>query len=152
MGFSPEKNMPFVKVMIHAVWGTKTRFPFLKKEIRPTIYTHISENAKLKGLYVDCLNGAEEHIHILMGLNADISISKTIQLIKGESSYWINKQSLTNTKFEWADEYYAVLVSEGKLDDVRRYINNQEEHHKKKTFQEECDDFMKHYNFTKFQG
>ncbi len=144
--------MPFVKVMIHSVWGTKNRFPFLQKEVRPAIYSHICENAKLKSLYIDCLNGAEEHIHILMGLNADISISKTIQLIKGESSYWINKESLVKSKFEWADEYYAASVSESKLDDVRRYINNQEEHHRKKTFQEECDEFMKHYDFAKFQG
>lgn len=122
--------MPFVKVMIHSVWGTKNRFPFLQKEVRPAIYSHICENAKLKSLYIDCLNGAEEHIHILMGLNADISISKTIQLIKGESSYWINKESLVKSKFEWADEYYAASVSESKLDDVRRYINNQEEQEK----------------------
>lgn len=144
--------MPFVKVMIHAVWGTKNRFPFLLKEIRPTIYTHISDNAKTKGLYIDCLNGIEDHIHVLMGLNADISISKTLQLIKGESSYWINKQSLVQPSFEWADEYYAASVSESKLDDVRRYIYKQEEHHKKRTFQEECAEFMKHYNFSTFQG
>ena len=144
--------MPFVKVMIHAVWGTKNRFPFLLKEIRPAFYSHIAENARLKNLYIDCLNGIEDHIYILMGLNAGITISKTIQLIKGESSFWINKQALVKTRFEWADEYYAVSVSESKLDDVRKYINNQEEHHRKKTFQEECDEFMKHYNFTKFQG
>ncbi len=88
----------------------------------------------------------------MIGLSADVSISKTIQLIKGESSYWINKQSLLKSKFEWADEYYAVSVSESQLDNVRRYIDNQEEHHKKKTFHEECDEFMKHYNFTQFQG
>lgn len=92
--------MPFVKVMIHAVWGTKNRFPFLQKEVRPTINTHISENAKIKNLYIDCLTGGEDHIHLLMDLNADISISKTIQLIKGESSYWINKESLVKPKFE----------------------------------------------------
>lgn len=138
--------------MIHAVWGTKNRFPFLLKEVRPTIYTHISDNAKTKGLYIDCLNGVEDHIHVLMGLNADISISKTLQLIKGESSYWINKQSLVQPGFEWADEYYAASVSESKLDDVRKYIYKQEEHHKKRTFQDECAEFMKHYNFNRFQG
>jgi REP element-mobilizing transposase RayT len=144
--------MPFVKVMIHAVWGTKNRFPFLQKTLRPEVYRHITDNAKIKSLYIDCLNGAEDLVHILMGLNADISISKTIQLIKGESSFWINKKSLVKPKFEWADEYYAVSVSESKLDDVRRYINNQGEHHRKKTFQEECNEFMKHYDFAKFQG
>lgn len=111
--------MPFVKVMIHAVWGTKNRFPFLQKTVRPEVYKHIIDNAKIKSLYIDCLNGAEDHILILMGLNADVSISKTIQLLKGESSFWINKQSLMKTKFEWADEYYAVSVSESQLQKVR---------------------------------
>lgn len=144
--------MSFVNVMIHSVWGTKSRYPFLIKDIRPVVYSHIKENAKSKGTFIDTLNGIEDHIHILFGLNADLSISKTIQLIKGESSFWINKQSLTKSKFEWADEYYAVSVSESKLDDVRRYIINQEEHHRKKTFQEECDEFIKRYNFNRFQG
>lgn len=144
--------MSFVNVMIHGVWGTKGRYPFLIKDIRPVVYSHIKENTKSKGIYIDTLNGIEDHIHILFGLNADLSISKTFQLIKGESSFWINKQVLTKSKFEWADEYYAVSVSESKLDDVRRYINNQEEHHRKKTFQEECDEFMNRYNFGKFQG
>lgn len=124
----------------------------MQKTLRPEVYRHITDNAKIKSFYIDCLNGAEDLVHILMGLNADISISKTIQLIKGESSFWINKKSLVKPKFEWADEYYAVSVSESKLDDVRRYINNQGEHHRKKTFQEECNEFMKHYDFAKFQG
>jgi putative transposase len=144
--------MPFVKVMIHAVWGTKNRFPFLQKTFSPEVYIHITDNAKIKSLYIDCLNGTEDHIHILMGLNADISISKTIQLVKGESSYWINKQPLMKTKFEWADEYYAVSVSESQLQKVRNYIEMQEQHHQRRTLQEECDEFMKHYDFTKFQG
>lgn len=144
--------MPFVKVMIHAVWGTKNRFPFLQKTVRPEVYKHIIDNAKIKSLYIDCLNGAEDHIHILMGLNADVSISKTIQLLKGESSFWINKQSLMKTKFEWANEYYAVSISESQLQKVRDYIAMQEQHHQRRTFQEECDEFMKHYDFTKFQG
>jgi len=79
--------MPFAKLMIHAMWGTKNRFPFLQKTVRPEVYKHIIDNVKIKSLYIDCLNGAEDHIHILMGLNADVSISKTIQLLKGESFF-----------------------------------------------------------------
>jgi REP element-mobilizing transposase RayT len=86
--------MPFVNVMIHAVWGTKSRQSFLKKEIRPVVLNHICDNAKTKGLFIDTINGVEDHLHLLLGLNADLSTSKTLQLIKGESSYWINKQSL----------------------------------------------------------
>ena len=144
--------MSFVKVMVHAVWGTKSRQSLLLKNIRPVVYRHISENAKAKGIHIDCLNGAEDHIHVLLGLNAELSIAKTIQLIKGESSFWINKQKLIKNKFEWADEYYMVSVSESKLNDVRHYISIQEEHHQKKTFQQECDELMRNYGFDKFQG
>ena len=115
-------------------------------------YEHIKQNARSKQIFINRLNGAEDHIHVLLGLNADMSIAKAIQLIKGESSFWINKQKLTTPSFEWADEYYAVSVSEKQLQKVRDYIAIQEEHHHKKTFQEECDEFMKHHNFNRFQG
>ncbi len=138
--------------MIHAVWGTKSRQSFLIKEIRPVVLNHIITNARTKQIFIDTINGVEDHLHLLFGLNADLSIAKTLQLIKGESSYWINKQSLLKNKFEWADEYYAVSVSESKLPDVRHYIKIQEEHHKKITFQQECEEFLKKYNFNKFQG
>lgn len=138
--------------MVHAVWGTKNKYPFLTKNIRQIVFEHIRQNAISKQIFIDSINGIDDHIHVLLGLNADMSIAKTIQLIKGEASFWINKQKLTTQSFEWADEYYAVSVSESQLQKVRNYIANQEDHHKKKTFQEECDEFLKHYTFQKDQG
>lgn len=70
-----------------------------------------------------------------------------MQLIKGESAFWINKEKITKSKFEWADEYFAVSVSESMLDKVRAYIDGQEEHHKKTTFQQEYNEFIKKYKF-----
>jgi REP element-mobilizing transposase RayT len=85
-------------------------------------------------------------------LGTDQTIQKVMQLIKGESSFWINKNKLTIDKFEWQDEYFAVSVSESMVDKVRDYIKNQEEHHRKKTFQEEYDEFISKYGFEKFEG
>ena len=133
--------------MIHAVWGTKSRAPLLSAEIRPVVLDHIRQNARAKGIFVDRLNGHVDHLHCLMGLNADMSISKAMQLIKGESAFWINKQRLIRSKFEWADDYFAVSISESILDKVRKYIDSQEEHHRKKTFQQEYDEFMASYDF-----
>ena len=144
--------MQFVNVMIHAVWGKKNRQCLLHKEIMPTVFKHISDNAKTKGIFIDTLNGVEDHVHLLLGLNAELSIAKTLQLIKGESSFWINKQGLLKNKFEWADEYYAVSVSESLLQNVKNYIYSQEEHHRKRTFTEACDEFLRKYNFKRFQG
>lgn len=140
--------MAFVKIMIHAVWGTKNREPFLTKDIRPVVIDHIKQNARTKEIYIDRLNGYTEHLHCLFGLNADMSVAKAIQLIKGESAFWINNQKLTRSKFEWADEYFAVSVSESMLDKVRSYIDGQEEHHEKKTFQQEYNEFIANYKFN----
>jgi REP element-mobilizing transposase RayT len=134
--------------MVHAVWGTKNRFPFLSKGIRTDVINHIKSNAALKQIFIDELNGHNDHLHCLFKLNADLSISKTLQLIKGESSFWINKQSLTRSKFEWADEYYAASVSESKLEAARTYIRNQEQHHAKTSFQSEYEAFLKGYGFS----
>ncbi len=138
--------MAFVKVMIHAVWGTKNREPYLTKEIKPLVLKHIRDNAKEKKIFIDTIDGSMEHLHCLYGLNADMTIAKALQLIKGESAFWINKNQIIKTKFEWADEYYAVSVCESQLESVRKYIREQEEHHKKKTYQEEVDEFIKTYN------
>jgi REP element-mobilizing transposase RayT len=141
--------MAYVRVWIHAVWGTKDREHFLTKEIRTRVIQHIRENAKKKQIYIDTLNGYTEHLHCLFGLNADMTIAKVLQLMKGECAHWINKEKVTPTKFEWADEYYAVSVSESDVDRVRAYINNQEEHHRKKSFTEELEEFVKQYGFQR---
>ncbi len=73
-----------------------------------------------------------------------------MQLIKGESSFWINKKNLCNQGFEWQDQYFAVSVSESVVDKVRAYIMNQEDHHKKSTFSEEYDQFIEKFGFQKF--
>ncbi len=72
-------------------------------------------------------------IHCLLALNADMTIAKVMQLIKGEAAYWANKNSLLKPKLEWADEYFvpiAIGISESMLNKVRDYIKSQEEHHK----------------------
>ena len=139
--------MPFVKIWIHAVWATKNRTPFLRDEIRQEVFQHIHQYALEKGIYMDIVSGYSEHVHCLFRLKNDQTISKVLQLIKGESSFWINQQKMTKTKFQWQDEYFAVSVSESQVDAVRRYIRNQEVHHKKKTFIEEYNEFIQKYSF-----
>jgi putative transposase len=127
------------------VWGTKNRREFLLGDTRFKVIEHIRSNAKVKGVYIDFINGYTEHIHCLLALNHNQSLSNVIQLIKGESSYWINKNSLLKNKFEWAEEYFGASVSESHLPKVRSYIKNQELHHKTKTWQEEYDELMEKY-------
>lgn len=139
--------MSYVKVMIHAVWGTKNREHLIAKENRSVILAHIKENAKIKGIYIDTINSQPDHVHCLFGLNADMALSKALNLIKGESSYWINKQKLIGLKFEWADDYFAASVSDSQLNKVRQYILNQDEHHRKSSFTEEYNNFLESYGY-----
>jgi REP element-mobilizing transposase RayT len=144
--------MAYVKNWLHCVWGTKNRLPYLSDEIRDVVMTHILSNAKEKNIYIDSLNGYKDHIHCLLSLDPDQTLSKTIQMIKGESSYWINKNKLTKYRFEWAVEYFGISISESQIQKVRNYVKNQEEHHKVKTWEEEYNEFIKKYGFDKFPG
>ena len=141
--------MSYVRVWIHAVWGTKNREHFLTSEIRPQVLAHILQNARKKEIYIDRLNGYTDHVHCLFGLNADTTIGKTLQLLKGESAHWMNEERMTPMKFEWASEYYAVSVSESVLEKLREYIDNQADHHREITFAGEVDDFLREYHISR---
>jgi len=140
--------MSWVSIWIHFVFSTKNREPYLySKEIRKKTFKHIRENAKTKNIWIDTINGFNDHAHCLISLNKDQNISKVAQLIKGESSNWINKNKVIKHKFIWQDDYWATSVSESHLKEIRKYILEQEEHHKKITFAEEVEKFMKKYGW-----
>lgn len=143
--------MPFIKVYIHFVWSTKNRFPFLNSlELREKMWKHIKENGKEKGIFIDFVNGYNDHCHCLVSLKSDQTIQKVIQMIKGESAFWFNNQNFILEKFGWQDEYFAVSVSESMIENVRNYIRNQETHHSKKSFDDEYNKMIDVYGFQKF--
>ena len=139
--------MSYVKIWVHLVFSTKNRIPFLLKEAREAVCQHIINNCEKKEIFLKGINGYNEHLHCLISLGKDQSISKVIQLIKGESSFWINQNNICRDKFIWQDDYFAVSVSESHVQRVINYINNQEKHHTKKSFSEEVDEFMNKYGF-----
>lgn len=141
--------MSWVRVWIHLVFSTKNKEPFLRMgEIRKKVFQLIKQNAEEKGIWLDGINGYHDHAHCLISLNKDQTISKVTQLIKGESSFWINQNKLTETKFIWQDDYWAVSVSESHLKPVRDYIFKQEEHHAVRSFADQINEFMKKYGWT----
>ncbi len=129
------------------MWATKNRQKIISKQLKPLLLSHIKENSIKKEIFIDCMNCVEDHIHILLSLSIDQTISKVMQLIKGESSFWVNQQNIIKDKFEWQDEYIGLSVSESAIDKVRAYIKNQEQHHSKKTFEQEYQEFLTAHGF-----
>ena len=142
--------MAFVKNWLHCVWGTKSKTPFLVGSLKVNIINHIYSNAKIKGIYIDIINGGREHLHAIISLDPEHSLSYVMQMIKGESTHWINKNSLTKFRFSWAEEYYGVSISDNHVYRVRNYIKNQEKHHGLQSWQEEVDELIRVYGFDKF--
>jgi len=150
LGFQPQTKeiiVPYIKIWVHLIWATKNREPYLTKEIRTKVFSHIREYAKTKSIHIDFINGYNEHVHILISMNQEQSIAKIVHLLKGESSHWINENKITRNKFSWQEEYLAASVSHSVIDKVREYIKNQEEHHQIKSFAEEFKIFMNKYGF-----
>src|SRR6476661_6707814 len=130
--------MPFVKIYVHLVWSTKNREPFLIDELtRRRVWEHIKRNSISKGIFIDSVNGYADHCHCLFSMGADQTTQKVVQMIKGESSFWINQQPNLirpiSGRFQWQDDYFAMSVSESMINVLRSYIHNQEYHHTKKT-------------------
>ena len=137
--------MSYIKIMVHLLWSTKNRTPIINEKLKPKLINHIKENSIEKGIFIDTINCVADHIHILISLGSEQTISKVCQLIKGESSNWVNKGKILKGKFEWQNDYFAVSVSESMVERVRKYIRDQEEHHRKKTFTEEYEEFIRKY-------
>jgi putative transposase len=83
------------------MWATKNRQKIISKELKPLLLAHIKENSLKKEIHIDCQNCVEDHIHMLISLGTEQTISKVMQLVKGESSLWVNQQNIIKTKFEW---------------------------------------------------
>jgi len=145
--------MSWVRVYMHMIFSTKNREPLLSSyEIRKKVFQHMKANAAEKNIWLDSINGYADHAHCLISLQKDQSISTVAQLIKGESSHWINKNQLIKNKFSWQDDYWAVGVSESHLQPVRNYIHAQELHHSRRSFEEEINEFMAKYEWTLIQA
>jgi putative transposase len=145
-----EKNMSFIKVWIHYVWSTKHRQAILKEPYRTQLFDHIKENAFKKNIFLDRINGFDEHVHAIISMGTHQTIDNIAQALKGESSFWFNNESgFDCPRLTWQDEYFAGSISESMLPVVRAYVDGQVFHHQKKTFAEEYDELMRAYGFDK---
>ena len=133
----------YSNLLIHALFSTKARKPSIEAEIRADLFAYmggIIGNLKAKPLLI---NGPKDHVHLLFRLPPSLPVSDLLEKVKANSSRWIHERWPHRSRFAWQTGYAAFSVSESNLKDVKAYIANQEEHHRKVTFQEEVLAFLK---------
>jgi REP element-mobilizing transposase RayT len=135
------KNLSII--WLHAILSTRDRQRILLKSFRYKLFRHIKDYAIDKGIQLDIINGVEDHVHCLFCLKPSQNPAEIIKLLKGESSFWINKNVILDDKFEWQVGYGVFSVSEKEIMAVRKYIYYQEEHHKELSYEEELKRIVK---------
>lgn len=127
----------FSNLLYHIVYSTKDRIPSIDGDLREPLYEYIGGIIRgERGILLE-IGGVPDHVHLLAKFKTDIAVSMMVQKIKGKSSGWVNERSSHAARFEWQAGYGIFSVSESLVDKVRRYIRNQEEHHKKVSFKDE---------------
>lgn len=135
----------YTRLWTHLIWETLSREPMLDKRAAAKASSFLSDYSKERGIYMKINYFNPDHTHALIDLPTNICIEEVIKLFKGSSSHWINQQRMLKGHFSWGRGYGAFSVSHSDVDRVARYIANQEEHHRKRTYAEEFEVFVKRY-------
>jgi putative transposase len=131
----------YVSAHVHVVLSTKGRRKTISAELQPKLWAYLGGIARHNHMTAVQVGGTADHIHVLLILPATIAIAKAVQLLKGGSSKWIHETE--GKPFAWQDGYGAFTVGIAQLQTTVAYIRNQEEHHRKRTFEEEFLAFLK---------
>jgi len=133
----------YTNLKYHLIWSTKERRAFLNEQIQEDLYSYMAGITNNLNGYPHLINGTNNHVHILLGLPPNMTLSNTVQKIKSRSSAWVNEQEPGRTLlFRWQSGYSAFTVSQSRVDDVYTYIDRQEEHHQTVSFDEEYKQFL----------
>ncbi len=135
----------FSQIYIQYVFAVKGRENLLQKPWRDEVFKYIAGIIKRKNQKAIIVNGGSDHVRVFVGLRPAMRISDLVRDIKNNSSNFINEQKFIKGKFSWQEGYGAFSYAHSQIDNVHRYITNQEEHHKKKTFKEEYLDFLQKF-------
>ena len=142
---SPVSLHSYSRCWLHLIWGTRNRERLLNKEAAAALSRFLGDYAKEKKMYMRINYVNADHVHVLIDLPTNLSIEEMLQLLKGNSSHWINSNEIINGKFAWGRGYGAFAVSESNLDAVCRYIASQEQHHRIRTFNDELKEFIERH-------
>jgi REP element-mobilizing transposase RayT len=136
----------FTQIYLHIVFAVQNRISLIQPEWKNELYKYITGIIKNNGHKLIAINGTSNHLHIAIGYKPHQLIPELLQDIKANSSKWINEKRFVRGKFNWQAGYGAFSFSHSHLDSVVKYINNQEQHHKRKTFREEYIQLLTRYD------
>ena len=135
-----DANMSYTNLLFHIVFGTKGRLPMIDSDIKPRFHQYLGGIVRgLGGIALE-INGMADHVHLLVKLKPTIQLSDFIRDLKSNSSTWAKENGIS--KFTWQRRYGAFTVSESQVDIVRKYIQNQDQHHKKFDFKSEFETML----------
>ena len=138
----------YTQIYIQFVFAVQNRMSLIQPIWKDELYKYITGIVKKNKHKLIVINGTPNHIHVFIGYNPQQLIPDLLQDIKGSSSKWINDKKFINGKFSWQQGYGAFSYSHSQIDKVVKYIKNQEQHHRKKTFQEEYLELLKMFDIS----
>ena len=136
----------YTQIYLHVVFSVKGRQNLIHKDWKDELYKYICGITNNKEQKVYAIGGVADHIHLLVSIKPNIALSDLVRDIKANSSKWINERELIKGKFKWQEGFGAFSYAQSQLDNVIAYINNQEQHHRKKLFKDEYIDLLQKYN------
>ncbi|MBN1912499.1 MAG: IS200/IS605 family transposase [Pirellulales bacterium] len=126
------------RIWLHMVFSTKERRPYLQDEgIRNEMFHMMGHHANKAGCPSAKIGGWIDHVHVLCGLSRTVTVAKLVEVLKRETSKWIKERETKLRMFHWQNGYGAFSVSQSRLSAAIEYVEHQEEHHRRMTFQEE---------------
>ena len=135
----------FTKILIHFIFSTKNREPLIIPAFESALHGYMIGIANNLGCYTVALNGASDHVHMLISLGKMVTVAKLMEEVKGESSRWVNKEHRQSRPFRWQEGYAGFSIGESGLAAAKRYIARQKEHHRRVSFEEELILFLEKY-------
>ena len=132
----------YTSSLFHFAFSTEERHRTIHADFRERLWAYIGGIARENGMTALAVGGTDDHLHAMLSLPATMSVSKCMQLIKGGSSLWVHETFPQHRGFAWQEGYGAFSIGISQVEPTRLYIANQEEHHRRKTFQEEFLEFL----------
>jgi putative transposase len=141
-------SQSLASILVHIIFSTKNRQPMILDEIIKDLHSYMAGISRAHDSHVHEIGGIEDHVHLLVSLPKTLSLSKLIEEIKKSSSKWIKTQGNQHANFAWQNGYGAFSIGQSVYEELRKYIQNQKNHHKKISFQDEFREFLNKYRIA----